>query len=103
MDEIRKSLDLRNWEAAQKLVRYGKQTQRGAVTVSGPCDKFIADAIARNVSEAMGGRHVISGMNSTKPPKYMFACGPRSGRPDRDFKEVANKMAGEGYGDGKRE
>lgn len=51
---IRKSLDLRNWEAAQRLVRdWEANPSGGAVTVSDACDKFIADAIARNVSEAM--------------------------------------------------
>jgi len=52
--KIRKSLDLRNWEAAQKLVRdWEANPNGGAVTVSDACDKFIADAIARNVSEVM--------------------------------------------------
>ena len=51
---IRKSLDLRSWEAAQKLVReWEANPEGGAVTVNDACDKFMADAIARNLSEAM--------------------------------------------------
>jgi integrase len=51
---IRKSLDLRNWEAAQKLVRdWEANPSGGAVTVSDACEKFMADAVARNLSEAM--------------------------------------------------
>jgi hypothetical protein len=52
--KIRKSLDLRNWEAAQKLVRdWEANPNGGAVTVSDACDKFMADAKARNLSDGM--------------------------------------------------
>jgi hypothetical protein len=52
--KIRKSLDLRNWEAAQKLVRDWEANPSGrAVTVSQACEKFMADAKARNLSEGM--------------------------------------------------
>jgi len=52
--KIRKSLDLRSWEAAQRLVRdWEANPSGGAVTVSDACDKFMADAKARNLSEAM--------------------------------------------------
>ena len=51
---IRKSLDLRGWEAAQKLVREWEANPGGAaVTVETASEKFIADAIFRNMSEGM--------------------------------------------------
>jgi hypothetical protein len=42
--EIRKSLDLRSWEAAQKLVRDWEANPNATVTVAEACTKFIADA-----------------------------------------------------------
>jgi integrase/recombinase XerD len=59
---IRRSLDLRSWEAAQKLVRdweiYG---EKNAVRVTAAADKFIADAKARELKEPSlrKYRHVV--------------------------------------------
>jgi integrase/recombinase XerD len=51
---IRKSLDLRSWEAAQKLVRdWEANPEGGGITVKMAREKFIADAKARNLSENM--------------------------------------------------
>jgi len=52
--KIRKSLDVRGWEAAQKIVRdWEANPNCAAVTVKEACDKFIEDAEARNLSEGM--------------------------------------------------
>lgn len=51
--KIRKSLDLRSWEAAQKLVRDWEANPNTTVAVAEACAKFIADAQARNLSEGM--------------------------------------------------
>jgi integrase/recombinase XerD len=51
--KIRKSLDLRSWEAAQKMVRDWEANPNTTVSVREACDKFIADAKARHLSEAM--------------------------------------------------
>ena len=69
--KIRKSLDLRNWEAAQRLVRdWEANPSGGAVTISEACDKFIADAIARNVSQAIVRkiRHLTSELKNALGP-----------------------------------
>lgn len=51
---IRKSLDLRSWEAAQKLVRdWEANPEGGGITVKVAREKFITDAEARNLSENM--------------------------------------------------
>jgi hypothetical protein len=48
---IRKSLDLRSWEAAQKLVRdWEANPEGGGVTVAMAREKFLADVTARNLS-----------------------------------------------------
>jgi site-specific recombinase XerD len=51
--KIRRSLDLRSWEAAQKLVRDWEANPNATVTVSEACTKFIADAESRSLSETM--------------------------------------------------
>jgi len=52
--KIRKSLDLRSWEAAQKLVRdWEVDPHAGAITVKIACEKFISDAEVRGLSEPM--------------------------------------------------
>lgn len=52
--KIRKSLNLRSWEAAQKLIRDWEANPTGAaVTVNEACEKFITDAQARKLSEPM--------------------------------------------------
>jgi integrase/recombinase XerD len=49
---IRKSLDLRSWEAAQKLVRdWEAHPEGGGVTITKACEKFLSDAVARHLSE----------------------------------------------------
>lgn len=52
---IRKSLDVRSWEAAQKIVRdwEANPDQGGGTTVKEACEKFIDDAVFRNLSEGM--------------------------------------------------
>ena len=45
---IRKSLDLTNWEAATKLIREWEiHRPESAVTIDAACDRFIADAKSR--------------------------------------------------------
>ena len=55
---IRKSLEVRNWEAAQKLVR---EWEAGAevitVTVEKACDRLITDAEARHLGAAQLGKY----------------------------------------------
>lgn len=52
---IRKSLDVRSWEATQKIVRDWEASpkQGGGTTVKEACEKFIDDAEFRNLSEGM--------------------------------------------------
>jgi integrase/recombinase XerD len=50
---IRESLDLRSWEAAQRVVRDWEANPNLPVTVAEACKNFIADAEARHLSEAM--------------------------------------------------
>jgi site-specific recombinase XerD len=50
--KIRRSLDLRSWDAAQKLVRdWEASPQGGGLTVNSACEKFLSDAVARKLSE----------------------------------------------------
>src|SRR5579859_5966435 len=48
---IRKSLDLRSWEAAQKLVRDWEANPQGMITLKEAADKFNEDAVARNLTD----------------------------------------------------
>src|SRR6185437_16106952 len=42
--KIRKSLDLRSWEAAQKLIRDWEASPQGAgLTLKDACDKYLAE------------------------------------------------------------
>jgi|SRR5579859_5432084 len=50
--KIRQSLDLRSWEAAQKLVREWEANPTGFVTMAEACEKFMAETESRNLSEA---------------------------------------------------
>jgi len=57
---MKKSLDLRNWEAAQKLVREleggaGAQT----VPVTDACERFLADCEARHLGPAQLGKYKL--------------------------------------------
>jgi len=57
---LKQSLDLRNWESAQKLVRdwesgYSHGAERA--TVAKACDAFIRDCEARNLSSASLGKY----------------------------------------------
>ena len=57
---LKKSLDLRNWESAQKLVRdWESGHSKGAEHSSVPkaCDAFIRDCEARNLSGASLGKY----------------------------------------------
>ncbi|HKW19509.1 MAG TPA: tyrosine-type recombinase/integrase [Terriglobales bacterium] len=49
---IRKSLDLRSWDTAQKLVRDWEANPNATVTVSEACDKFIKEQKDRELSES---------------------------------------------------
>jgi hypothetical protein len=50
---IRKSLDLRSWEAAQKLVRdWEANPEGGGITVKVAVEKYLSDAKARNISDS---------------------------------------------------
>jgi integrase/recombinase XerD len=50
---IRKSLDLRNWENAQRLVREWEAGTPHATTVTKACERFMADCAARKLSDPM--------------------------------------------------
>src|SRR5258708_648220 len=51
---IRKSLDIRSWDAGQKLIRdWEASPQGGGFTVNEGCDRFMSDAVARKLSEGM--------------------------------------------------
>jgi integrase/recombinase XerD len=55
---IKQSLDLRNWESAQKLVRdWESGHTAGRSSVAHACDAFIRDCEARNLSEASLGKY----------------------------------------------
>jgi hypothetical protein len=63
---LKKSLDLRNWEAAQKLVRDWENGpgKREDVTVALACDAFICDAFikdceARKLSSASLDKYIL--------------------------------------------
>jgi site-specific recombinase XerD len=49
-EKIRKSLGIRNWEAAQALVRGWEARQFGSLTVTQAFDRFMADCVARDLS-----------------------------------------------------
>jgi len=50
--KVRKSLDLRNWEAAVRLIREWEiHAPEKTVAISDACDRFIADAKARKLRE----------------------------------------------------
>jgi integrase len=50
---IRKSLDLRSWEAAQKLIRdWEANPEGGGITVKVAVGKYLSDAEARNISDS---------------------------------------------------
>src|SRR5579864_1083804 len=57
---LKKSLDLRNWESAQKLVREwesGNSTEHS--TVPKACEAFMRDCEARNLSSASVGKYLL--------------------------------------------
>ena len=54
---VRQSLDLRSWEAAQKLVRDWEIQGKKPVLVDEACDRFITDRESANLSPAMIGKY----------------------------------------------
>ncbi len=58
---MKKSLDLRNWEAAQKLVRdwEGGSGRREDTTVALACDAFLKDCGARKLSDASVAKYTL--------------------------------------------
>jgi hypothetical protein len=51
-EKIRRSLDLRNWEAAVRLVReWEMHAPKGTLSVSDACDKFTSHATAETSVE----------------------------------------------------
>lgn len=50
---IRKSLDMRNWEAAQKLIREWEAEGDIAITMNNAVDRFLADRGSMHLSDAM--------------------------------------------------
>ena len=57
---MKKSLDLRNWESAQKLVRDWESGHATEVTsVAKACDAFIRDCEARELSDASVGKYKL--------------------------------------------
>ena len=52
--EYKTSLDLGSWEAAQKLVRdWEANPEGGGITVKERSEKFLADGVARGLSDGM--------------------------------------------------
>jgi integrase/recombinase XerD len=52
--KVRKSLDIRSWDAAQKMIReWESNPTDGILSVAQACEKFMADARARMLSEGM--------------------------------------------------
>jgi integrase/recombinase XerD len=58
---LKKSLDLRNWEAAQRLVRDWEsgQAKTDDTTVALACEAFVKDCEARNLSDASLGKYTL--------------------------------------------
>ena len=56
---MRKSLDLRNWETGQKLVRDWEAGGHQSVTVSTACDRFFADCEVRGLRAAQLGKYKL--------------------------------------------
>jgi integrase/recombinase XerD len=56
---VRKSLDLRNWEAAQRLVRDWEGGRHEDVSVNAACDSFLKDCKARKLSDASIGKYEL--------------------------------------------
>jgi integrase/recombinase XerD len=56
---IRRSLDLRSWDAGQKLVRDWEAGQSGDETISGACEAFVKDCTARKLSDASIGKYEL--------------------------------------------
>src|SRR5208282_6450508 len=53
---LKKSLDLRNWESAQKLVReWESGTAVASVIIKDACDRFYTDSEARGIGSAQLG------------------------------------------------
>jgi integrase/recombinase XerD len=51
--KVKKSLDLRSWEAAQKLVReWEAHPEGGGITVKVAVEKYLSDAEARSISDS---------------------------------------------------
>jgi hypothetical protein len=51
--KIRKSLDLRSWAVAQKLVRdWEANPEGGGMTVKIAVERYLSDAEARNISDS---------------------------------------------------
>ncbi len=56
----KKSLDIRNWESAQKLVRVGEAgEQNRTALVKEACEEFLADCEARNLGAAQMGKYKL--------------------------------------------
>lgn len=58
---VRRALDLRSWEAAQRLVRDWEIDGKKPVTVSEAAERFLADRESAHLSAAMLGKyeHVV--------------------------------------------
>lgn len=57
---VRKSLEVRNWESAQKLVRdWEAGEQSKTVGMKEACEKFIADCEARKLGQAQMGKYKL--------------------------------------------
>jgi len=55
--EIRKSLGIRNWSAAQKMVRDWEASPSEMVLVRDALTRFVSDCAARNVGDAQMGKY----------------------------------------------
>jgi site-specific recombinase XerD len=60
-ETIRRSLDMRSWEAAQDLLRLweSKGTKKVLVSVDDAVDRFLEDAAARHLAEATIGKQKV--------------------------------------------
>src|ERR1035437_553078 len=57
---VRKSLEVRNWESAQKIVRnWEAGEEKKSITLEKACDLFVSDAEARHLGAAQLGKYKL--------------------------------------------
>jgi integrase/recombinase XerD len=56
---MKKSLDVRNWESAQKIVRDWEAGHSASVTMKEACQRFLDDCKARGIGDAQYGKYEL--------------------------------------------